>query len=467
MYGMRFAVPFLTTICLVLLLVASPSLGQGSSYAAAPFQDGLNALRQGNYTAAIALFRKSISFYPQNKAAHHFLALAFVAAGNNEQALKEFRTALNIDSRYVECRDDYGKFLEESGQKLVAQKQFLDCIESNPRYPYAYYHLGQLLQDMGDLDGAIHNYQTAVNLKPDYFEAKRDLGLAMYQKAEPGTMNQAIDKLLDAEKLVPNNPMIHYYLAMIYCDTGKLDEGEAELRSTLSIDAQHAAAHWELARLRYYRGDVDRPLTEIAAAEKISPSYTDGKRYPKPDLIAMHKLQAECQEYGGNITAAIASWSDYASMSKDSPSILKHINALEKESRHNRKNITYSPEQVDSLIKQGESQYNEGNIEGAKESFEKAVQLNPKDYRANQNLGACIEESGELDRALLQYKAAAALNPGFPGAVYNLAYVLEKQGHIAEAAQMYQKFHDMAGKYPYDPKHIVALQQEEMRHPSR
>jgi hypothetical protein len=32
---------------------------------------------------------------------------------------------------------------------------------------------------------------------------------------------------------------------------------------------------------------------------------------------------------------------------------------------------------------------------------------------------------------------------------------------------MYQKFHDIAGRYPYDPRHIVMLQQDQVREKAR
>ena len=89
--------------------------------------------------------------------------------------------------------------------------------------------------------------------------------------------------------------------------------------------------------------------------------------------------------------------------------------------------------------------------------------MDPASYEAMQNLGSCIEASGDLNSALAKYQAALALKPSNDGAYYNLAYMLEKLNLPADAGLMYQRFHELAGKYPYDPKHIVALQQEDAR----
>jgi hypothetical protein len=68
---------------------------------------------------------------------------------------------------------------------------------------------------------------------------------------------------------------------------------------------------------------------------------------------------------------------------------------------------------------------------------------------------------------MAKYQAAVAVKPGYDGGYYNLAYMLEKMGLPADAGAMYRKFHDIAGKYPYDSKHIVSLQQDEARERAR
>jgi hypothetical protein len=51
-------------------------------------------------------------------------------------------------------------------------------------------------------------------LIPGYFEANRDLGLAIFQKFERGDggeIAECLEKLEVAAQLVPQNPMIHYH----------------------------------------------------------------------------------------------------------------------------------------------------------------------------------------------------------------------------------------------------------------
>ena len=133
----------------------------------------------------------------------------------------------------------------------------------------------------------------------------------------------------------------------------------------------------------------------------------------------------------------------------------------------NKKGPAFDPQQVKALIIKGLNQSEEGDVNGAKESFAQAAQLNPSSYEAVQNLGAMLEASGDLNGAMAKYQEAMTLMPEFPGAIYNFAYCLEKAHLNSDAGAMYQKFHELTGRYPYDPRHIVALQQEEARDRAR
>lgn len=431
------------------------------------YQKAMQLHQSGDMGAAIEAYKQSLSFDPANKFAYYYLAMAYTQTGNDEAAIMQFKNALNHDYNFIDCRNSYGELLMRTGEREYAQKQFVECIKINPKYPNAYYHLGQIFQQKGNLKDAIEAYETATRLKPDYYEAQRDLGLAIYERAEATDISQAMDKLLVAARLMPDNPMIHYHLGNIYSADGKLDEAEAEFRKALMIDPQLAAAHWELARLRYYRGDPNRALQEIKEAERINPTYGENKKYPKVDPLLLKQVAAVCLETTDKLVPAVEAWKELSAMMGTNPMPREHVSNLERDLKHGArrkpKQPAFDPEEIDALVAKGQRQYDDGDLDGARASFQRALELNPQSYEAMQNLGECLEAEGDLNSALAKYQAAITLKPNFDGAYYNLAYLLEKLNLPAEAGMQYQKFHEIAGRYPYDPKHIVALQQEDAR----
>lgn len=478
------AVAIIVPIALIVLVPASANAqghfynpdepGTNKALAYKLYQRAMQAFQIGDYNSAIHLLKSAQSNDPANKQVIHMLALAYSEAGDNYNALLQFGAALTLDYNYIECRNNYGLFLRRTGKVDEAQKAWEECTKIKPTYPDAWYHLGEVYRDKGDLDQAIEHFQTAIRNNPQYFDALRDLGLSLFAKytsGQGGDVNESLEKLQEAAQLIPNNPMIHYNLATVYCSQSKFDQAESEFRRALMCDPKHAAAHFELAKLRYFRGDVDRCLAQLNEANKINPVYTDGKSYPKIDVQQIRELEAKSYEVKGQLIEAVGKFREFASMQHNNTATLKHIQEIEKTlralNRKKKKGAIYDPEEVNALIKKGVNEIDHGAVDQAKLTFQRALELNPQCYEAVQHLGEILEVSGDLNGALAKYQQASALRPAFDGACFNLAFVLEKMNLASDAGMMYQKFHEISGKYPYDPRHIVSIQQEEVRRRAR
>lgn len=442
--------------------------GTGDAQARKYFQQGMMAERAGDKMRAIEFYRRSIGFNPRMKEVHYALAKVSAEVGNNDEAMSEFRQALNIYNNYVECRNDYGMYLRNKGEIDNAAREFRKCIDTAPKYPFAYYNLALILKDKGDLEGAIDNFETTVRLKPDFAEAQRDLGLAIFERSNSGDLTTAVETLEKSARLAPNNAKVHYYLGFIYATKSNLDAAEAEYRKALMCDQRMAVAHWELARLRYLRGDLDRCLSEISEAEKINPTYTTQRNYPGVTVLSMKTLYAQCLEYKGRLAQAINAYKELARLRGSDALYIKHITELQKrikliEKERRKKPLTYDPEEVEAMVAKGIEQYEDGALDAAKVSFERALELNPISTEGLMNLCAVQEAQGDLNGAAATNRKAIEVNPLYDGAYYNLGYLLEKMNLPSDAGMIYEKFHVIAGKYPYDPQHIIELQQDIIR----
>lgn len=430
------------------------------------YQKAMNSFQIGDFHGCTELCRQAIGLDNQDKRCFHLEALSLAESGENEQALLAFREALAIDFNFIQCRNNLGLLQMKLGRLDEAKATFLECNKIQPKYPDAYYHLGEILQKRGDLDAAIEAYETATRLNPNYFEAQRDLGLAIYEKASSGLIDMidCEDKLKVAERLAPTNPMIHYHLGNIYCADGKFDQAENQFKAALSLDSRLAGAHYELGRLRYYRGDPDRCLVEMNLASKISPTYTDDKKYPAIDIAQLKSMTAKCYEIKGDFKRAASFFNDVASMTKNNKDLLKHIKKLEKEEFDSRRQKAGCLDNtVQALLIKGITQYDSKESEAAKATFESLTANNPGCFDGWQNHGAIEEATSNLQAAMSDYRKALELAPNYDGLYFNIACLLEKMGLAADAGSMYAQFHAISGKYPYDSRHIVGLEQEYAR----
>jgi len=448
--------------------------GQNPAKAMEVFGKAKQAFAAGDYPACINLCEIAKGFDHSNKNIIHMLALAYAESGDNYNAMMWFRSALSLDYNFLEARNNYAIFLNKTGKQKEAKKEFETCIQINPNYANAHYGRGSILKEQKDLDAAIEEFRTALRLRPRYYEARRDLGMALYEKYNTGALkdiSESVDQLKQAAQLVPRSPMVHYYLGQILCAQGNLDEAEKEFRVTLMNDPQHADGHFELGKLRYLRGDPDRCMDEMGAALKVSPTYTDSNNFPKLNTKECRTYLAKCKELKHYYPAAIRDWGEVASQTRNSSEILSRIKQLQRleqnKQKRKKKDITFDEDEVNSLIIRGCEEVDEGKFQNAKQTFNRALEINPNCWEAYQSLGGILEIEGDMSRASQHYQKAMELEPDYAGLYYNMGFVLEKMHLPVEAGRMYKRFHDIDGRYPYDPKHITQLQLEDVRQQMR
>jgi tetratricopeptide (TPR) repeat protein len=130
-----------------------------------------------------------------------------------------------------------------------AETLYRNTIARNPDAWIAHLNLGiDLAAIPGRMPQAIEAFESAVRIKPDYAEARRDLALAhtMFGSAlsnEPGRSAEAVDHLHAALQIDPDSAVAHYTLANILNRTqkpGAIEEYEAALRADPNLfEAQY------------------------------------------------------------------------------------------------------------------------------------------------------------------------------------------------------------------------------------
>lgn len=76
-----------------------------------------------------------------------------------------------------------------------------------------------------------------------------------------------------------------------------------------------------------------------------------------------------------------------------------------------------------------------GEFEVATDDFARAVELDPRHFRALTNLGNAHLEAGRVDEAIACYQQALAVNDEFANAHHNLGVALRRQGKIGASVK--------------------------------
>ena len=94
-------------------------------------------------------------------------------------------------------------------------------------------------------------------------ETHLNLGTAY---VEAGDYTAALRELLAAEKDAPNNPKIHYYLAIAYFGKGHNEFAAAEAERSVNLKNDYPAAYNLLGTIYYAQGRYDRAIAAFNKA---------------------------------------------------------------------------------------------------------------------------------------------------------------------------------------------------------
>jgi tetratricopeptide (TPR) repeat protein len=149
-------------------------------------------------------------------------------------------------------------------------------VAACPGSARAHYSLGLALErDPDRLTDAIAEYETALQIEPDFVEAHNNLANDLARL--PGRLPEAIVEYQAALRIQPGRAAVHYNLANALAQTpGRLPEAIAEYQAALRLRPDYAEAHSGLANaLAQTPGRLPEAIAEYQAALRLRPDRAD------------------------------------------------------------------------------------------------------------------------------------------------------------------------------------------------
>ena len=206
---------------------------------------GKTSLQKGKVDEAIAQFRKALEINPNFALAHNDLGDALVQKGAWGGAIAQFRKALEIEPGFTQIRNNlYLALLQkQSFDEQVARSRKI--LESDPSSAQAHNNLGNDLLQKGEVDEAIVEYQKAMEIDPDMAEIHYNLGNALTRKNQ---VDDAISQYQKALELNPNYAKARTNLGVAFAQKGEIDEAIVQFQYVVRLNPGDATAQQNLAK---------------------------------------------------------------------------------------------------------------------------------------------------------------------------------------------------------------------------
>lgn len=147
----------------------------------AALERGQSLLDAGDYDAASGVFRQLVSEFSDDPALKGDIGERFLKAGRYEEAFEYLAQALEQSPESVHLYNRIGIALRKMGKFEVAEKYYFKAARYTGRDPNLFFNIGRLYVDWRKWNKVAKAASAALQLKPDFDEARKMLEFATRQ----------------------------------------------------------------------------------------------------------------------------------------------------------------------------------------------------------------------------------------------------------------------------------------------
>lgn len=166
---------------------------------------GFGLLQEGRVNDAIADFKSALNVKPDYAFAHNNLGMALMQQGHDDEAVPHFQKALAVKPDYAEPYGNLGVIFFDKGKVDEAIGSFQKAEKINPEYGDAHFNLGIAFAAKKDFDASIAEYRRSLEIKSADPEAYRGIALALLNE---GKTAEAIAEFKNALVFKPGDPQL-------------------------------------------------------------------------------------------------------------------------------------------------------------------------------------------------------------------------------------------------------------------
>jgi len=307
---------FVANAILMLVIILSLSLFflQGQRYSAeTKYLKAIETSQTGNFDEAISHIQEAINLNPSidiywrdlsqlylaktnliaqdpNLSSEEREKLANLAIIDGAEAINQ---AINVMPMNVANWNVRGFFYRNligiEGAGDLALASYEKVIQLEPASPYAFGEKGRvyvlIAQDFTrkgqdklcqkNLDLALNNLQTALELKPNYASVYYLLAVIYDQKGE---LEQAISKLEETKIIVPQDPGIAFQLGLLYWRKQESGGAQEEFERAINLDPDYSNARYMLGLVYDQKGEKDKAKQEFEIVTQLNPENKEIKK---------------------------------------------------------------------------------------------------------------------------------------------------------------------------------------------
>jgi len=385
----------------------------------------------GRIAEAADRFERAVAQRPESPDLHRNLARACQALGRTERAADALRAVLGLDPDAAGVRAELAGLLlglgqqrEGEGRPRDAEALYREAASLCPDQPDALFHLGGILQDMGQdrgrSDEALAAYDAALAVRPDFDNALINRALL---HADRGNGERAAADWRAALACDPARPRVLESLAAGHEASGNWDGAAALLRRAVAArrpDVEPGAV-MRLAMALNAAGRLDEAAGALRALAVTEP----GHAHAWSNLGAVLRRREALAEARVALDRARTLAPDDATVLANRANLMLAVGDAPCAEADARRAVEADARCVAAHINLGTALNLLNRVGEAVRSFRRALTLDGSNLRVKHDLGFCLIATGALEEGWPATELRWALpdndlpDRGFPQPLWN------------------------------------------------
>jgi len=230
---------------------------------------GQVALTEGRYEVAVERFRAALALDPADLTGKFRLGMALRKQRSFEESAKAFDEVASVDKDFPGLALERGLLYEAAGQTEQALKAFESALAKAPEDIDLMLRVGCGKVSAGRPAEAESLLNRVLTQRPASAETHHCLGRA--QLASGSNLSLALRTLEHAVELDPHRAEYHLYVGWAANEAGRVAVAEQALKRALELDQGLGDAYWQRGVLRYRQGAIRDAVVDLTRSLELRP----------------------------------------------------------------------------------------------------------------------------------------------------------------------------------------------------
>ncbi len=418
-------------------------------------------MAEGKRSDAENFLRQTKSDMPDSSEGYRMLGDFYFANGDLDKAVEEYGQLYKDHNKDLQVKKNYIQLLILKNRLDEAGKLNGEVLAANARDGDALVYQGQIKLRQNDANGAVdalqqalkldannavahyqlglafdmqHNpaqaeseLRTAVNLRPDLSDAQRALAALQLRRGDFDALTQTAQQMINSAPMAPDGFLLR---AVAEMNRRNYPAAEQDMRKAAELAPASPTPYVQMGNLHQAQKQYAEAIKSYQQALDKDPASTDALQ----GLMNTYLAEKQPDQAIAAARAQIAKSPDRSGLYDLLGTALFQKKDFHEADNVFHKAIDLDKNNSDALLKLAQVQAAEGSASQALATYQQSIKDHPREISFYLLAGMMYESQGNIDQAKSMYQQALNIQPDNPVASNNLAYVMLQQGGNVDVA---------------------------------